>query len=286
MGVLFGLVAAFSWGTGDVMQTVLARRIGVARALLVTQLAMLVLVGLILPIWPAAPAPTAATVAASAGLSLVNLAGTLLLLRAFAIGQLSLVAPITSGFAVFTALLALAAGERPAVQALAGAGLLCVGIAIVSRSGGARAAASDARGLAGLPRGVAEALGVVVCFGAFFFGLDFITPSLGALWPVFISRIVAVLAGFAMVMRAWSKDAPRPNVPWPLVVGAAALDNLAFVAFNLGIQAEFAAIVTPVASLYSAITAVFGWALLRERPAWMQWGGVLIILAGVSLVAL
>jgi hypothetical protein len=43
------------------------------------------------------------------------LAGTLLLYRSFAIGTLALVSPIASAFAVVSALLALLAGERPAL---------------------------------------------------------------------------------------------------------------------------------------------------------------------------
>ena len=71
-----------------------------------------------------------------------------------------------------------------------------------------------------------------------------------------------------------------------LVLAAAVLDTLAYVAFNLGIASAYTSIVTALASLFSAVTVLLAWAILRERLAPAQWTGVAVILAGVLLVSL
>lgn len=99
----------------------MARRIGVTQAMFYLQLVGLLMTGAALLRWPDLPAPTRTMWVVTIGISLINLAGTLLLYRSFAIGTLAIFSPITSGFAVVTALLALLGGERPAPVAITGA---------------------------------------------------------------------------------------------------------------------------------------------------------------------
>jgi drug/metabolite transporter (DMT)-like permease len=216
----------------------------------------------------------------------INLAGTLLLYRAFTIGTLAIVAPVTSGFAVVTALLALLSGERPAVPALVGALLLVVGVSIAARHQHAPDPADEQPAKspkAGLP----EALGVTLCFGIYFWALDFVNPSLGIIWPVLISRAVALAGGLPLLLLGRGTAPVRlPRSLWGVALGAALLDTSAFLAFNLGISSEYTAIVTALASLFSAVTVLLAWAILRERLSPLQWAGVGVILAGELLVSL
>src|SRR5215212_822371 len=182
MGVLFGLTAAICWGVADFVVTRIARELGVAQAFFYVQTIGMGLVGLLLLANPAIPAPSADMWLLVVGIGLFNLAGTLLLYRAFAIGTLALVSPIASAFAVVSALLALLAGERPALLALLGALLLVGGVVIVSRSQhnptDDRRSTIDDRTISGgrwsvvgglgSPPGVPEAIGVALCFGVSF----------------------------------------------------------------------------------------------------------------------
>jgi len=310
MGILFGLTAALCWGTGDFLVTRLARRIGVALAMFYVQLVGLLATGGLLLAQPGAPAPSAGVWALTIGISVINMIGTLLLYRAFAIGTLALVAPITSGFAIVTALLALAAGERPAPLTLIGALLLIGGVIVISRAhpgegGGtaeARGSRIEDRRIAildprasdhpssfvklALPAGVPEALGVVLCFGFYFWALDLVTPSLGILWPVLATRAIEVGGALLLLLGRGAAPALLPRAGWALVVSAALLDTLAFVAFNLGIGSTYTAIVTALKSEASAVTVLLAWVILRERLAAAQWAGVGVILMGVLLVSL
>ncbi|MBM4218289.1 MAG: DMT family transporter [Gammaproteobacteria bacterium] len=44
-----------------------------------------------------------------------------------------------------------------------------------------------------------------------------------------------------------------------------------------------ASIVTPLAGAYPVVTLAFAWAVLKERPARLQWGGIALVLVGMVL---
>lgn len=120
MSILFGLLAAICFGLADFVVTQVTRRVGVLQALVAIQLFGVLVVGGVLMLTEASPPRSLAAWIFMVGISVVNFVGTLLLYRAFAVGTLSLVSPIASGFAVVTALLALWEGERPPLFPLVG----------------------------------------------------------------------------------------------------------------------------------------------------------------------
>lgn len=279
MGVLFGLLAALGWGTGDYVLSRISRAVGPVTAMLFVQLAGVVAVGLVLLVRRDVPPLDPALWLLAAGVNLFNLAGTALLYRALAVGTLAIVSPIAASFAVVTAVLALAAGERPAPLALGGVALVMAGVIVVSGAPGAPGAARAST------RGVPEALGAALAFGCFFWLLGPVTAGLGIAWPVMLSRVVAV--GAVLLFLAARRQAPRalPRGQWGAVLLATSLDTLAFLSYNLGISTAYVTVVTALASIFSAVTVLLAWVLLRERLASAQWAGVAAVIAGVLLVS-
>ena len=278
MGIVWGLVAALGWGIADFLTTQVARRAGVAHAIFYFESVGLFATIALLLIWPDLPAPHAGAWALIVATSLLNLLGMALLFRAFTIGTLALVAPIASGFAVITALLSLLSGERPALLPLLGAALLVGGVIVVSYSRPSDGSVT----LAGVP----AALASVVVFGVFFWSLGYVTPALGALWPVLVLR--AMKSGTVLLFFLWRGGLPtrltRPT--FALVLGAATCGTLGFTAYNLGTATSFTTIVTAIASLSSAVTMLLARAILGDHLSHGQWAGVGIILLGVLLVSL
>lgn len=277
MGIIYGLIAALGWGAGDFLITRATRQIGWQWTLLLAQLTGIVAIGLVLlgrsdplPLWgPAWPMAVA--------VNLLNLAGTLLLYRAFAIGTLAIVSPISASFAAVTAALALLDGEQLGAITLAGTGLVIGGVVVVSRGPG--------KGRADL-RGVPEAIGVAISFGLFFWLIGDVTATFGIAWPVLIGRIVTAL-GAVMILVLSRPARPRLGAAHGgLIIAASALDTIAFLSFNTGIATAYVSVVTALASIFSAVTVVLAWLVLRERLARSQWLGVAGILAGVLLVSL
>jgi drug/metabolite transporter (DMT)-like permease len=279
MSVLYGLSAAVFFGFADFFATKSARQIGVLRTLFAVQIFGLAAMVIVILVKGERPSGSATAWFEMALISVVSFGGVLLLYRAFAIGTLSLVSPVASGFAVVTAGLALAAGERPPGLAVVGAIMLVCGVTVVSRSGAVGAAT-----VAGVP----EAVGATVGFGIYFWALGELTPELGVYWPVVVTRAVELVLAAAII---WLRPPPpitnrEIRMALPFFVAAAVLDTAALLAFNLGVDSAYTTTTTALTSLYSTVTILLAWAILRERLARMQWAGVGVVLAGVFLVSL
>jgi drug/metabolite transporter (DMT)-like permease len=202
--------------------------------------------------------------------------------RAFEIGTLSFVSPIASSFAIVTALLFVVSGSAPAPLALAGTVLLVAGVAVVSRS-----TAHDG----GVTlRGVPEAIFSAVAFGVMFWLIDsYVRGPLGDVVPLILLKVMATSYAGIYASRAKKEEASIALFsPKTLALGlvAALLDTAAWIAFLLGCKAENGAVVTAMASLFSAITVLLAWIFLRERLNRAQWVGVAVILFGVLIVSL
>lgn len=273
----YGLIAALGYGTADVVATASARRSGVMPTLLAIQVAGSVAVGVALMLDGTSPTGPAWAWLLAVALASLNFAGMLLLYRAFAIGTLSLVSPIASGFAVVTAGLAFLSGERPPQLALVGTAALITGVALVS---GVTSTAGATRA------GVPEAIGAALSLGAFYWGLGVIIPEMGVLWPVLVSRVVQAFIALGVL---WARPT-MPGVParpsLQLCVVAGILDTVALVAFNVGVESAFTTTTTAITSLYSVVTVFLAWVLFRERLAPGQWGGVVAVIAGIFIVSI
>ncbi len=285
MGVLLGVAAAVCWGLGDYFITHLTRRVGTAAALLSVQV-------LSLAAWLAvlAAAPTSLEVTPGlwwllAATAVCHVLGLAFVYRAFEVGTLSIVSPISAGFAVVTAILALGAGERPPAIALIGACLLVAGVFLATRHPSMPDAPRPT--LAGVPEALLSALAFGTMFWLFYF---YVQPKLGYAWPLVTLKALAVGSALLVFLRR------RPAVAAPtrpslgrlamLAVAAAGADMLAWLAYIGGTTAAYATVVTALASLFSVVTILLAWAFLRERLATHQWIGVTVILGGILLVSL
>ena len=67
-----------------------------------------------------------------------------------------------------------------------------------------------------------------------------------------------------------------------LVIGAAVLDSLGFVSFNLGIELNPVSLIIPIAAAYPAVTIALAWILLRERVTRVQVVGIATVLGGCN----
>ncbi|NTU81785.1 MAG: DMT family transporter [Chloroflexales bacterium] len=281
MGIVFGLLAALGWGAGDFVLSRINRSVGTTRTLLYVQTAGLIAISLVILVTRDLPPLDPGLWLLAVGVNIFNLAGTVLLYRALAVGTLAIVSPIAASFAVVTTLLALAAGERPTPLALGGVALVMGGVIVVSQTPGA----GDAAGLAPT-RGAPAAIGAALCYGVFFWLLRSVTSGMGIAWPILIGRVMAVGAAMAfLAVRREGRPGPMPRRLWGAVALATSLDTVGFLSYNLGISTAYVSVVTAMASIFSAVTVLLAWVLLRERLASRQWAGVVAVIAGVLLVS-
>ncbi|HEX8834749.1 MAG TPA: EamA family transporter, partial [Abditibacteriaceae bacterium] len=271
MGILLGLTAALAWGIADFFATRVSRAAGALRSLLWTQLAGLALMLLLMLARRESVVSAPAAWSEAVGLGVLHLLGCIALYRAFEIGTLALVSPIASSYAVFTALLSFANGERLSLLALLGAALLMVGIILVT--GGSPPPTSGMNTIdkrAGLPHAFAASL----LFGFVFWRVDHVADALGRVWPLVCLRVVAVV-GLVLFFALKLDSSMTPSGEREqglstaqllrLVLGVGFADVVAWLSFSFAQSTGFITIVTALSSLFGGVTVLLAWAFLHER---------------------
>lgn len=281
MGVVWGLIAALGYGSGDFIARGVSIRLGVYRALLYAHLGSGVL---LLVVVLADGIPGSATVSAvglAALLGALNTLATLLLYRALTIGKISVVSPITSTFGGVSLVLALLAGDPISSASVVSLVLMLVGVVIVSivRDDPQNAAATPA--LRGLPEAVLTAL----VLGVIFWALQFVVEPLGAYLPTLIGRGMTVMLLPLLARPLRQPVALPPRNIWLNIGAVALITTIGEVAYNVGVQGTTPGIVAVLSSLFSSVTVLLALVFLRERLARHQWIGVGIIFASTLLIA-
>lgn len=282
-GIAFGLAAAFAWGLNDYFIALAARRTGVMRTVLGFHVIATTLLAVAALASGALRGVTAEQVAVLFGVGVLGAAAYLLFFRALAIGPISIVSPIVSGYAAVTVLLAVfVLGERLSIGQTIAVLIAMLGVVLAS---------ADLRTLRGIHRsalvGVALAVAAMIWTGGFVFGVSYFSDELGWLAPIFIGRgFSTVVLGLIAVRGSgwhWPDRSPR-LVGLIAVVGI--LDTLGYVAFNLGAQRDDTALVATASTPYAVVPVIMGVALLGERPAPNQWLGVVAVIGGLVLLGL
>ena len=150
MGIALGLAAALSWGFSDYCATLASRRTGAVRTVLGFHLAAIVALAVAVAATGALDGVTGKQVLVLAGVGALGWVSYLGFYRALAIGPISIVSPIVSGYAVVAVILAvLLLGERLGGGEVAAVLVVFAGVALASvdlrmlRVTGAHAASRD-----------------------------------------------------------------------------------------------------------------------------------------------
>ncbi len=288
MGVALGLGAALLWGFADYFAAVASRSLGALRVVLGFHLAALI--------------PLTVLVLATDGLARVSLTQVALLALvgafgwvsylafygALAIGPISVLSPIVSGYAAVTVLLAvvITGNHLSAAQA----------VAVATTIAGAMVASADVRAVARAKLERRSALGFVLALvamgllGAFVFGVSYYRQRIGWLGPIFLARGFAAVFLLGHVLargeRSPSDTAAMhgPKVPIAVLALLALLDTGGYVCFNLGVGHASTAIVAAASAPYATVPIAMGVSFFGERPTRTQWLGVGLVVVGVIVL--
>jgi uncharacterized membrane protein len=208
-------------------------------------------------------------------LGAVNAAATLCLYKGFEVGRLSIVSPIASTAPVVAILLAVAfLGEDLTLQRLVAISLVMLGVILVSIQASGKNVSEQ------LAKGTAYAILFMLLGGTLLFGLKPVSSTLGAFLPVLIMRWTGVPVLAAPLLFARSTR-PRSGA-LRLIVTVAFFDTFANVAYTLGVSLGTVAIVSPLGGMFSAITVLLAWVILKERLSRHQMVGFATIILGVA----
>jgi drug/metabolite transporter (DMT)-like permease len=294
MGIILGLMAALGWGTADFLARYATRLVGSYRTLIYMQVVGFVGLGVYLLVsgefgrlfahagWQ----PWAWAVVAA----LLNIFGSLALYRAFEVGVLTVVSPITASYAALTALLSVLSGEVLSGQRGVGIAVVLIGVILAAAALPSQAqrdaGESKKKPQARLTRGVGLALLAAVLYGVMFWLFGFlVVPALGGIVPVWLIRLLTPCVLLALAKPAHQRIAAPPGRALWLIFAVGLLDSAAYVANTLGFTTGAVAVVSVLASLFSTVTVLLAWIFLRERLHWSQWLGIVVIFVGIALVS-
>jgi len=289
MGILLGLLTALTWGGADFIARFATHRIGALRSMLYMQLIGLLLLIISLPRlggwghladgsgWqPWAWGFLAGCLNALPGLALY---------RAFEIGKMAVVAPLSASYPALTLVLSWMSGER--LSAVRIAGIFCTLVGVVVVAGGEKTPdENDAAAVQRSGRGIGWAIFAAVGFAVLFWLLGIrIIPRVGAIQTVWIIRLTSsVLIASAILVSKQPMHLPRTDVRW-MVLGMGIFDTGAFVLSNLGMEMEQVAVISVLGSLYGAVTVGLAAIFLREHVSRWQWMGIVTIFLGIFLIS-
>jgi drug/metabolite transporter (DMT)-like permease len=283
MGIALGLGAAVSWGAADYFVALASRRVGALRVALGFHLTALVPLGVIALATNALATVSPGEVVLFAALGLLGWLSYLAFYRALAIGPISLLSPIVSGYAAVTVLLAVAiVGEHLPFAELAAVVVTVGGVTIVSADMSLIArGALDSRTLQGL----ACAVAAMLLFGGFLFGVSVRHPHIGWLAPIFLAR--GFTAAF-LLLHGLQRDGLVGLTASRAVIGLigliALLDTGGYVFFNVGVRDASTSVVATASAPYALVPVLMGVWLLSERLSRTQWLGVATVCGGLVLL--
>ena len=315
VGVLLALGASACWALANVAIQQSGRAVGAVRALLWAQIAGGAGIGLLSLVFDRRLAPiTPAVLAWGVVAGFAALLAYVCLFAAFAHGRLSITVPIMSSWAVISAGISIGLlGERLRTAQIVGAALVMVGVLLVARSssaaGAAAAGASPPVASAGVGTASADAgtpvaptdtldaarterlallasLGAAVGFGVLVPAIDRVSPATGRLGAIGAVYLLDILLGLPIAIALRASLRPPPAAAWPKVAAAGFFETVGFACVSLGAVHAPVAVVSPIASLSAALTVLYAWLVLRERPGRLAAVGAALASAGVVTLSL
>jgi transporter family protein len=98
--------------------------------------------------------------------------------------------------------------------------------------------------------------------------------------------ILAVLSGFVYLAGKWSDPFVLSSKTWVFLILSGLATGASWVCYFRALKIGNASQVAPVDKLSLVLVAVFAFAFLGERPSLREWLGILMVAAGVFVLAL
>ncbi|MGC3995374.1 MAG: DMT family transporter [Propionicimonas sp.] len=276
--LLLGLLASVCFGTSDFLGGTLSRRVPLLTVLLLSQVVG-VLVTLTRLGSGEAPGDVGPALLWGVVGGLAVAVGVSCLYEALATGTMGVVAPIAA-LSVVVPVVAGVAGGDPVTPALV-AGIVVAVAGTVLASGPELRAGTGRKGSGARPI-------VLALLSALGFGVSNLTIALGSSHHVtttLLANMVTTLVVYVVVALV-RRHVPRAS--GRDLAGIAAIGVLGFGAnlcFALASRSGALSVVAVFASLFPVVTALLGWWVHHERLRAVQVVGVIMVFAGVGVLA-
>ena len=280
---LLGSVAALAWGTHDFLARFASRSAGPVNTVFGVTFAGFVALSL----WLLVSGTRVEIVWSSLWLAAVSGIGvavaTLSLFTALTLGPISIVCPIAASYPAVAVLFALIAGVRPNLMEWAAMGAVILGVIVVAASS-AEEPDSDGHVRGKLAPIVFFSMLASLGFAAALATGQAAAPVFGDAQSVWLARIF----GLAAVALLYLAPRVRWDVPgrWLPVIGVmGGLDVVALVSTFAAGHLPDPTMATVTSSAFGAVTVLLARLILKERITMMQLAGMVLVFAGVGVLA-
>ena len=249
------LLGAASWGTGDFLGGVAARRIHVLTVLVLSQ--AIGLGGAV--VWLLASGdgvPGVGDLLPAVGAGACGAIGLAALYRGMAVGAMGIVAPISAASPVVPLAVDLGRGVSPSAAQWAGIAAVLGGIVLLAREPGAGRRTP-------LAAGVVLALVAALAFGLFIVGLDAAADG-SVPWTIVTARGTSTALALVMALGASVSIRPPARLV-PAIAAVGVFDTTANVLVAFATTKGSAGIVAVLSALYPVVTIVLARVVLGER---------------------
>lgn len=275
MALVAGVLAALVWATGNLASSRGSRAMSPE-----SLLAGISLVGLAVcaPLLATEGAPHSTSASALFWLALggvANIGGLSFLYVAYRVGDVGLVAPITSTEGAIAAVIAIAAGQRPHVIVLI---LLAVIVLGVMRAADGQAGQVAMAGRFNWGVVTVACLGAI-CFGVSLYATGRASAHEQAAWIAASPRIVGVICVALPLVVTGRLRITRVGAPALLL--SACCEVGGFMLYSVAAHRSVA-VAAVLGSLFAAFAVIGAALLFGERMSRGQWFGVAVIAAGVA----
>jgi drug/metabolite transporter (DMT)-like permease len=280
IAIALGMASALLYGTSDFISHFANKASGVLRTMLYGELFLAVILTGLLFFTSRIPTPSAVTWAVLVVSDFSILLATACLYRALAVGNLSIVPPVSACYGAVAALIAIAAGEK--VRPLALGGLILAvagGVAAAAPSG--QSEKSSAEG----PTGAFLAAASAVLYGCGFWVQGrFSVPALGLLIPIWSYYALGSLTVLLVAVVTRRNVRPPTLLEAPAMCATAMLAVAGYGALVRGQATGQVAIVTALSSVASAVTVLLARVFLRQPVALHGWLGLGAVIVGLAIL--
>jgi drug/metabolite transporter (DMT)-like permease len=283
-GILLGLGASTCWALANVAVARSGRSIGSFRALLWAQLSGAAMAAVAAAAIDQRNMALWSSLGGWIGLACASsLLAYVCMFYAFEHGRLTIAVPIMSSWAVISAALSLALfHERLGRAQLLGGAAVVAGALVVSRYG----QAETTKGGGSTPRWLIASAGAALGFGVLIPTMGRLVPAFGSVGAIIVVYLADIAIGLPLALAFRIDLRPPPAAVWLPVLAAGFFETAGFACLTIAARVAPLALVSPFASLASALTVAYAWLVLRERPARAVLIGAALVCTGVVILAL
>ncbi|MEM3373682.1 MAG: DMT family transporter [Candidatus Woesearchaeota archaeon] len=222
----------------------------------------------------------------------INLVAVYMFMKSFEEGEISIVTPISSSYSIITVILAVIFLKETLTLLKIISIILCIlGIMLVSTN------LNKLKHIKSV-KGVKQAILAFIGWGFYFFLIGLVSKNL---INIGVSKLISAISLFFITglftnifLITFSYIKTKKNLfhkkldkkIWLILLINFFLYNLAWISVNYGISIGNLSIITPISSLYPAITVLLAYFILREKLVLNQKIGIILTILAIFLISL